>query len=185
MYLSQFFTPLCTGIACYLVSNWRWLDFGLQENVWLDLWISTSDLPVFEAFGFFAPWSGKMDGQGQAFLGCSPVYLQKLYLMSFLTEHCSTVIIQGLYCCLWAPAPQLPVPWKRRSAHLWSQWVVEAIRWVAEPVEKNALQICCLHNSNSRRVTRRLQQKAGMGKRTLLTIQKKNSPLQKISMHYL
>lgn len=38
-----------------------------------------------------------MDGQGQAFLGYSPVYLQKLYLMSFLSEHCGTVIIQGLF----------------------------------------------------------------------------------------
>ena len=43
-----------------------------------------------------------------------------------------------LYCCLWAPAPQLPVPWKRRSGYLWSQWALEAIRWVAEPVEKQA-----------------------------------------------
>lgn len=43
------------------------------------------------------PRSGKMDGQGQAFLGCSPVHLQKLYLMSFLTEHCSTDTIQSLF----------------------------------------------------------------------------------------
>lgn len=91
-----------------------------------------------------------------------------------------------LYCCLWAPAPQLPVPWKRRSAHLWTEWVVGAIQWVAEPVEKNpTLQICCLHNFNSRSVTGRLQQKAGIGKITLLTIQKQNSPPRKISMHYL
>lgn len=107
--------------------------------------------------------------------------------MSFLTEHCSAVIIQGLFFAA-TFEHQLHsslFPGARSSAHLWSRWVERAIRWVAEPIVQTTPQICCLHYFNSRRVTGRLQQKTGMGKITQLMIQRQNSPLQKICMHYL
>lgn len=59
---------------------------------------------IWNLWSFF-PWSGKMNSQGQVCLGYSPVCFTKtvfnvlshnLFLMSSLTEHCGTVIIQGL-----------------------------------------------------------------------------------------
>lgn len=106
-HLSQLLTHPCTDRACYLeVSHQLFLDFGLQENVWFHLWISTFGSPVPETFRAFPPevvkngWSNSGLSWIQFVCFTKTVFndlSHNLYLMSFLTEHCSAVIIQGLF----------------------------------------------------------------------------------------